>query len=67
MNTKNLIYKFVAQLCEKQYAYANSTLATILEAKIKEKIKKEVAKNSMKAKSKKTKAKNPKMGSKKTK
>ena len=44
MNTNNLIYKFVAQLCEKQYAYAHSTLTSIVEAKVKDKIKKEVAK-----------------------
>ena len=39
MKNKALISKFIAQLCEKQYAYANSTLATILENKLKEKIK----------------------------
>lgn len=42
--TQQLISKFIAQLCEKQFAYANSTLATIVEAKLKEKIKKEAMK-----------------------
>ena len=40
MNTNTLISRFIAQLCEKQYAYANSTLSTIIEKKIKAKIKK---------------------------
>ena len=44
MNTNSLISKFIAQLCEKQYAYANSTLASIVEAKLKGKIKKEADK-----------------------
>jgi len=43
-HTQKLISKFIAQLCEKQFAYANSTLATIVEAKLKEKIKKEAKK-----------------------
>jgi hypothetical protein len=43
-STNPLISKFIAQLCEKQFAYANSTLATIIEAKLKEKIKKEAKK-----------------------
>jgi uncharacterized protein (DUF2267 family) len=46
MNSHKLISKFIAQICEKQYAFANSTLATILEAKLKEKIAKEAAKQS---------------------
>ena len=53
MNTRQLISKFVAQLCEKQYAYANSTLASIVEAKLAIKIKKEADKASGKS-SKKT-------------
>lgn len=44
MNSRSLISKFVAQLCEKQYSFANSTLASIVEAKMKSKIKKEVEK-----------------------
>jgi hypothetical protein len=52
MNSTNpLISKFIAQLCEKQFAYANTTLATIIEAKLKEKIKKEAKKLSGKSKS----------------
>jgi nucleoid-associated protein YgaU len=43
-NCHRLISKFIAQLCEKQYAFANTTLATIVEAKLKEKIKKEAKK-----------------------
>jgi len=43
-STNQLISKFIAQLCEKQFAFANSTLGTIVEAKLKEKIKKEAKK-----------------------
>lgn len=43
-NSHRLISKFIAQLCEKQYAFANTTLATVVEAKLKEKIKKEAKK-----------------------
>lgn len=43
-DSQRLISKFIAQLCEKQYAFANSTLGVIIEAKLKEKIKKEVNK-----------------------
>jgi len=50
-STNPLISKFIAQLCEKQFAYANSTLATIIEAKLKEKIKKEAKKLAGKSKS----------------
>jgi hypothetical protein len=46
MNSHKLISKFIAQICEKQYAFANSTLSSILEAKLKEKISKEVDKQS---------------------
>lgn len=71
MNTKHLISKFIAQLCEKQFAYANSTLTSILEAKIKDKIKNEVSKKNSKNKMQKGKMmknkKNPKMAFKKTK
>jgi hypothetical protein len=56
MNSRQLISKFVAQLCEKQYAFANSTLASIVEAKMKEKIKKEVSKQSGKKSAPKSKA-----------
>jgi hypothetical protein len=52
-STNQLISKFIAQICEKQYAYANSTLGTIVEAKLKEKIKKEAKKLSGKKDSKK--------------
>ena len=55
MTEKQLISKFIAQLCEKQFAFANSTLATIVEAKLKGKIKKEADKMSGK-KTKKDKA-----------
>lgn len=48
MNSHQLISKFVAQICEKQFAYAHNTLATIIEAKMKEKIKKIAAKASKK-------------------
>jgi hypothetical protein len=51
MNSHRLISKFISQICEKQYAFANSTLATILEAKMKEKIKKEADKQNGKKKS----------------
>lgn len=50
MNSQRLISKFISQICEKQYAFANSTLATILEAKLKEKIKKESDKQNGKKK-----------------
>jgi chorismate mutase len=53
MNSRQLISKFVAQLCEKQYAFANSTLSSIVEAKLKEKIKKEANKLKSKADKKK--------------
>lgn len=58
MTEKQLISKFIAQLCEQQFAFANSTLATIVEAKLKGKIKKEADKMSGKTekKSKKDKA-----------
>lgn len=55
-----LISKFIAQLCEKQYAFANTTLATIIEAKLKEKIKKEVKKLSGEKTSSKNKSKQSK-------
>jgi hypothetical protein len=48
MNTHSLISKFIAQICEKQYAFANSTLSTILEGKLKAKIKKEALKKKSK-------------------
>lgn len=48
-STQRLISKFIAQICEKQYAFANSTLGTIVEAKLKEKIKKEANKLSGKS------------------
>jgi hypothetical protein len=48
MNTHSLISKFIAQICEKQYAFANSTLSTILEGKLKAKIKKEASKKKSK-------------------
>lgn len=74
MNSRQLISKFVAQICEQQYAYANSTLATIIEAKVKEKIKKEAKKQKSKTSKKadflakmKEGKKNAKMGNSKTK
>lgn len=50
MNTKQLISKFISQICEKQFAYANSTLSSIVEAKMKEKIKKQASKMEKKVK-----------------
>jgi hypothetical protein len=48
MNSHQLISKFIAQICEKQYAFAHNTLSTIIEAKMKEKIKKIAAKSAKK-------------------
>jgi hypothetical protein len=44
MDIRNLISKFITNLFEKNYAEANKGLQTIVEAKVKEKIKK-TAKN----------------------
>lgn len=72
MNSHQLISKFIAQICEKQYAYAHSTLSTIIEAKMKEKIKKVAAKKMdkkpiKKMTAKEDKKKSSKMGTKKNK
>jgi hypothetical protein len=40
MEIRKLISKFITQLCEKNYAQANSTLEQVVEAKTKEKVKK---------------------------
>jgi hypothetical protein len=40
MEIRNLISKFITNLFEKNYSQANSDLQTIMEAKVKEKIKK---------------------------
>jgi hypothetical protein len=67
MNINSLISKFIMQICEKQFAYAHSTLSTVVEAKTKEKVKKTLAKLDKKTKKNNMDKKNPKMASKKNK
>lgn len=40
MSIRNLISKFLTQLCEKNYSSANETLQQVVEAKTKEKVAK---------------------------
>jgi hypothetical protein len=40
MNIKTLISSFIAQICEKKYATANSTLKKIVTEKVKQKVEK---------------------------
>lgn len=44
MEIRKLISKFITQLCEKNYSKANETLQHVVEAKVKEKIKKSLPK-----------------------
>jgi len=40
MNIRNLISKFIGQICEKNFSKANETLDTIVTEKVKTRIKK---------------------------
>ena len=52
MNSHQLISKFISQICEKEYSAANNSLQSILEGKLKQRIKKEAEKLTKKDKKK---------------